>query len=183
MNKKYISHLLINLELLEKKGHIDKKLIKEFRKRIKMGKLTKQDNGENHICTYFLPINLKTKSIYLCHHKKANDWIPPGGHIEKGEKPIDTVKREFNEELGYILTDEKVEFMNLSITKINNPKLKCKIHYDLWFLVHINKINFKFCKREFYTASWIDINQALKKIRQKNRIDIEKLKYIYTNLF
>ena len=43
----------------------------------------------------------------MVHHKKANDWIPPGGHIEENESPAATVIREFREELGYKLKREE----------------------------------------------------------------------------
>ena len=38
--------------------------------------------------------------ILLIHHKKLNVWLPPGGHVEKNERPDDAVLREIFEETG-----------------------------------------------------------------------------------
>ena len=180
MKKQDIQDLLKDLELLKNKKHVDKNIINLFIQRINKGRVTKKDNNKNHICAFFLPIHTKTKSIYLVEHKKANDWLPPGGHIEKGESIIETIKREFSEELSHILTDEKIEFFDLSIKQINNPKFTCKTHYDLWHLIYIDRFPFKYCRHEFYNASWMKIDRAIKKMKHKNfRAVVEKLsKYI-----
>ncbi|HEY9715512.1 MAG TPA: NUDIX domain-containing protein [Chroococcales cyanobacterium] len=38
--------------------------------------------------------------ILLVHHKRLDAWVPPGGHIEPGEFPHETVIREVLEETG-----------------------------------------------------------------------------------
>lgn len=49
-----------------------------------------------------------TTSVYVVHenkvllhlHKKLNKWLPPGGHIELDEDPIEAALREVKEETG-----------------------------------------------------------------------------------
>lgn len=49
-----------------------------------------------------------TASVYILHeqrvllifHRKLNKWLPPGGHLEANETPIEAVKREAYEETG-----------------------------------------------------------------------------------
>lgn len=53
-----------------------------------------------HLVSYFVLIDQKTNQILLTDHKKANLWLPPGGHVELDEHPMQTVKREAQEELG-----------------------------------------------------------------------------------
>jgi len=118
--------------------------------------IIKSENLNHHICSFFLPIHIPSKSLFLVHHKKARDWIPPGGHIEMGENPIDTIYREFAEELRYTLTDENIEFFTVSIKCICSKNTSCKTHYDFWYIVQMKqKIPFSFSQSEFINAKWI----------------------------
>lgn len=53
-----------------------------------------------HLVSYFLPVDLVDSSVLLVDHIKAGRWLPPGGHVEAGEDPVDTVRREAREELA-----------------------------------------------------------------------------------
>ncbi len=44
------------------------------------------------------------KKVLLGLHKKLRCWLPPGGHIDPGETPIDCVIRETMEETGIDIT-------------------------------------------------------------------------------
>jgi|SRR3989338_372891 len=166
---------------LKNNNFVDETTLHQFLRRIKQGNLTQDRNEFDHICAFFLPLDLINKKIYLGHHIKANDWIPPGGHIEKGEMPIDTVRREFVEELDFNLTKQTIDLFDLSIKDVSgNPLHKCKLHFDFWYLVHISQRKFKFDKKEFYAADWFQLPEALKKIKlqQYNKI-IAKLSKIF----
>jgi 8-oxo-dGTP pyrophosphatase MutT (NUDIX family) len=52
-----------------------------------------------HLVSYFVVVD--GESILLVDHKNAQLWLPPGGHVEEGEHPRDTVAREVREELGF----------------------------------------------------------------------------------
>ncbi len=41
---------------------------------------------------------VKDGKVLLVHHNKFDRFVPPGGHIEEGENPVDAVVREFWEE-------------------------------------------------------------------------------------
>ncbi|OGK52664.1 hypothetical protein A2970_01425 [Candidatus Roizmanbacteria bacterium RIFCSPLOWO2_01_FULL_44_13] len=158
----------IKHELLKfKKLGVDKKIYERFLKKISStDRLTKEVNLDEHICAFFVPINRKTKSIYLTHHIKADDWIPPGGHIKLNEYPIETVIREFEEELSHKITKDQIEIFNLSVKDVRgNPRSPCLLHFDFWYLVDVPKINFNFLKKEFYDAYWHSFDEALGKIK------------------
>ncbi|TQL68326.1 ADP-ribose pyrophosphatase YjhB (NUDIX family) [Nocardioides albertanoniae] len=53
-----------------------------------------------HLVSYFLPVDLASGHVLLGDHRKSGLWLPPGGHVEPGEHPADTVRRECLEELG-----------------------------------------------------------------------------------
>ncbi len=126
---------------------------------------TKKEGNPSHVNVFFLPYDKKLGKIYLGHHKKANDWIPPGGHIEPGETPIIAAIREMQEELATVITPEELELWNLSYKYIGRPEAGCVGHYDLWYLVHISSDNnFIFDPGEYYDAGWFDIADGVKKI-------------------
>jgi len=53
-----------------------------------------------HLVSYFLLIDEKEGSVLLGDHIKSGLWLPSGGHVEPGEHPANTVRRECFEELG-----------------------------------------------------------------------------------
>lgn len=55
---------------------------------------------EREFCASAYVINPVDKKILLCHHRKFNRWVQPGGHIEKNEMPEETALRETYEETG-----------------------------------------------------------------------------------
>ena len=128
---------------------------------------TKHEGALEHLCCFFLPYDTKQGKIYLGHHIKADDWIPPGGHIEPGESPVQTVIREMKEELDYTIDQNVLEPWNLSVKPINNPDRGCIAHYDIWFLLRMPVTNFTFDHGEYYAAEWWDIQEGVARI-QKN---------------
>ena len=162
---------------LKEKTNNNQEILEKFLKKLDDKKgLIRPENPQDHICVYFLPFELTSKSIYLGFHKKADFWIPPGGHIEENESPVETIRREFFEELDYKLVDEKIELFDLTIIDIKNPKQICKRHWDMWYLVHMRKIDFKFDKREFYAGRWYKIEKSLPLIKFEDyKATIKKL--------
>lgn len=140
----------INPDLIEVNKHYD---------------LTHEKNPQSHLCCFTLPLDRINKSIFLGHHIKADDWIPPGGHIDEGETPMQTVRREFSEELDYQITHEPIMLFDLSIKTIDNPKYLCKEHYDLWYAVETGKKQFRIDKGEFYDGGWFSYDKALFQIK------------------
>jgi 8-oxo-dGTP diphosphatase len=53
-----------------------------------------------HLVSYFLLIDHQQGTVLLVDHRKAGLWLPTGGHVEPGEHPAATVRREAREELG-----------------------------------------------------------------------------------
>ena len=53
-----------------------------------------------HLVSYFLVFSPEHSKVLLVDHKKADLWLPPGGHVEPDEHPRETVLREAKEELG-----------------------------------------------------------------------------------
>ena len=56
---------------------------------------------------YVITFALSNDKWVFCKHKKRNTWEASGGHIEKGETPIEAAKRELYEETGALKFDIK----------------------------------------------------------------------------
>jgi 8-oxo-dGTP pyrophosphatase MutT (NUDIX family) len=56
-------------------------------------------------------------STLLHWHKKVQEWLPPGGHIDANEDPVQTTIREIKEETGFdveiVPTQQALEIGNL----------------------------------------------------------------------
>jgi 8-oxo-dGTP pyrophosphatase MutT (NUDIX family) len=131
--------------------------------------LTRGEGNENHVNVFFLPYDRDAGKIYLGHHKKADDWIPPGGHIEPGETPTAAVLREFQEELNITPHEDQLELWNLSYKYIGRPEAGCVGHYDIWYLVHISsQLDFVYDPGEYHAAGWFDIAAGIGKITKND---------------
>lgn len=152
--------------------YVNKTILQRALNRIAHGKPSREENTDTHFCSFFLPFDPISKKMFLGHHKKADDWIPPGGHIDQGETPLETTIREFQEELQIQLTDEKIELFDISITYINNPQFACKEHYNLWHIVEIPQQEFIYDPKEFYDAGWFTFDEAFAKTKRKEVLDV-----------
>lgn len=160
------NQLFMALSNLEKQGLVTIDLVERVVQRLKEGKLTQEENLQDHMCAFFVPFHPETKRIFLGHHIKADMWIPPGGHIEQGELLEDTVRREFGEELGIPFGDETVELFAATVVDLEpKPGKRCQRHWDWWHMVAVEKmLDYDYDKREFFTASWLSFEQAVKKM-------------------
>ncbi len=61
-------------------------------------RLAKPATPPKHLVSYFVVVD--GPHILLVDHKKAQLWLPAGGHVEPLEHPRATVERELKEELG-----------------------------------------------------------------------------------
>jgi 8-oxo-dGTP pyrophosphatase MutT (NUDIX family) len=134
-----------------------------YLERVKEGQLTRDENVISHLCVYFLPYNHETGQVFIIHHRKANKWLSPGGHIDRGEDLLTALNREIKEELGVpdvfaVLPDPFL----ISITPIDNNTQPCKEHLDVWFLSETDGKNFNVDPHEFYTAKWATLEEARK---------------------
>lgn len=89
------------------------------------------DEPDPHLVSYFPVIDPAGPWFLLGAHRKSGLWLPPGGHVEEGEHPRETVTRECQEELrsaaDFLLTFPL--FFTITQTKGLNP------HHDmsLWY--------------------------------------------------
>ncbi len=141
-----------------------------FEQGLKQDKLLRQDGTAKHFCVFFAGVDITRRQVFLGHHIKADCWLFNGGHIDRGELPLETVKREIFEEWGTEFGQFKIETQPvwLSLTQIKptayNRHNNCQLHYDLWYLVHLDQPDFtpdeRLLKKEFFSWGWKSYTQA-----------------------
>ncbi|GAA1246558.1 NUDIX hydrolase [Oryzihumus leptocrescens] len=91
-----------------------------------------------HLVSYFLLVDPVGPQILLVDHRKSGLWLPAGGHVEPGESPVDTVRREVAEELGIAASfpawlGEKAFFLTVTET-VGDPSVR-HVDVSLWFVL------------------------------------------------
>lgn len=167
------------IESLYDKPQVDQSTIQQFKAlKRNQNSHTKKEGNLEHYCAFFLPYDKEKGKIYLGYHKKADDWIPPGGHIEPGETPVDAAIREMEEELKAAITADMLKAWNLSVKPINRPEKGCLTHYDVWHLVRISEQPFDYERREYHDAGWFTLAEGVAKI-SKNLDFAEIIKKLF----
>ena len=152
-----------------------RKISTEFLKRYRRGKISIKEDPEDHMCVYFAAFDPQAGEIFIGHHKKSGLWLFNGGHIDSKECAYIARDREMVEEWGFIAKTEGDGSPSLqTITKINNPEISCKTHYDHWYFVPVNKKDFspreELLSEEFHTMGWKTIPEALEIVTDPNTL-------------
>jgi 8-oxo-dGTP pyrophosphatase MutT (NUDIX family) len=182
------SKLAIELEDLIGRKFSNDEVASAYLERIKLGNLTKKENSESHLCTYFAPYDPVAKQVFIGHHKKAGIWLFNGGHIDEGETLRDTLKREIDEEWGLDMHDFEIEEPGLlTFRDIYNPtKQPCLWHFDIWHFIPVDKNTFNPDKEklaeEFHECIWVDLDEA-RKLFLDDESSLKAIKFIEENLF
>lgn len=115
----------------------------------------KPSTPDPHLVSYFVPLDRARERVLLVAHRLAGLWLPPGGHVEPGEDPVRTVRREAYEELGIeaepIDGNASAFFLTWTMTRGAEP------HTDvsLWFLLRgDNRQHLHWDRREFADIRW-----------------------------
>lgn len=97
---------------------------------------------DQHLVSYFLVVDPEGPHVLLVDHIKAGMWLPTGGHVEPGENPVDTVRREVREELGI---DPKFPTwigerpLLLTVTETVGAEHERHTDVSLWFVLEGNR--------------------------------------------
>lgn len=111
-----------------------------------------------HLVSYFAVVD--GESILLVDHKNAGLWLPPGGHVEVGEHPRDTVSREVSEELGFTPAHEIAA--PLMVTRTTTVGLTAgHIDVSLWYVVSASRNQpISYDAQEFAGVRWFELSEA-----------------------
>ncbi len=122
-------------------------------------RIAKPDKPNIHLVSYFIVVDPISNEFLLVDHKKANLWLPPGGHVEPNEHPKEAVKREAKEELGI---EAEFVFEDPLFLSIATTVGSIDPHTDisLWYVLRVNREDYlNFDADEFYQIRWFDWNE------------------------
>jgi 8-oxo-dGTP pyrophosphatase MutT (NUDIX family) len=162
-----------------KSPYLDTAIVKHFQQRFKKENLIRDENPEDHFCVMVAPFDIKMHKIFLGHHKKADDWIPPGGHIEKGESPTEAAVREAHEELCITISQNQLKLFTLDYLDVTAPNRICKMHWHIWYIFKTQEEEYRFDRHEFHDAGWFTIDNAVNKVKiPEYRKIYEQMKFL-----
>ncbi|WP_292647815.1 NUDIX domain-containing protein [Nocardioides sp.] len=111
-----------------------------------------------HLVSYFLLVDPVSGHILLGDHRKSGLWLPSGGHVEPGENPVETVRRECVEELGVQARfhpdlGPRPLFITVNTTRPDRPDTHTDV--SLWFvLAHDREDPLEPDEREYAGVRW-----------------------------
>jgi 8-oxo-dGTP diphosphatase len=129
-----------------------------IRSGVEIFRLEKPATPPKHLVSYFLLADQAERQVLLVDHKKAQLWLPSGGHVEPGEHPRVTAEREMEEELGCkakFIQDTPFFLTATSTGGLDNDKGIIHVDVSLWYLLEgdIHQ-SYDFDQREFHGIRW-----------------------------
>ncbi len=121
---------------------------------VELCRIIKPAIPDKHLVSYFILLDPEQGKFLLVDHIKAELWLPPGGHVEPGEHPKETVIREVKEELGIEADFLSEKPLFLTVTKTSG---KTAGHTDvtLWYLLKGSCCDIlNYDKEEFHAIRW-----------------------------
>ena len=111
-----------------------------------------------HLVSYFVPVDVRQRTLLLEEHLRSGLWLPPGGHVEVDEDPRNAVRRECLEELGIQARFLYADPLLVTITETNR-----EIHTDvsLWYALDLSEQeSVRIDRREMSSVRWFSFEDA-----------------------
>ena len=123
---------------------------------------------KHYTSTVFLVTKEDPKRVLFVHHNKFGKWLPPGGHQEMFEDPVEAAVREVYEETGINIAkhvpparkiDERVSalFSPAYVLEVNigeNKKSPEHTHLDMIYVIEIPYQDVKYDENESSDIKW-----------------------------
>jgi len=159
-NRTKIRNLVSSISPLDERESKDIAFAKEWiDSGVEIFRLKKPDVPNIHLVAYTVVMDPVKKAFLLAEHRKAEMWLPPGGHVDVGEHPQECAKRELMEELGIEATFFQDAPLFLTVSETQGSVAK---HTDvsLWYLLAAEfGSTFKYDAREFKEVRWFTREQ------------------------
>ena len=121
-------------------------------------RLQKPATPPKHLVSYFAVVDVD--SILLVDHRKAQLWLPAGGHVEPQEHPRTTVQRELEEELGFSCPHPVEPPVMVTCTPTVGLTAG-HIDVSLWYVVRVKREqSLNYDEGEFLGVRWFPFSQV-----------------------
>lgn len=114
---------------------------------------------DTHLVSYCLVVSPEMDKVLLADHKKAELWLPTGGHVDPGEDPKNSATREAREELGTDFEFLSEQPLMISVTKtVGNIARHTDI--SLWYVLKgYPDAPLEFDPEEFHQIRWFGLDE------------------------
>ena len=128
----------------------------------------KPDNMEQHLGVMFIVLSPDRKQTFMLNHRKAQLWLPPGGHVDRGLSFQEAVSAEMLEELKCeaVFITPFPFFLTTTLTRGINAG-----HIDVtaWFLVEGDPTRkYEVLEKEASEAKWVLVEDLLSMPERSN---------------
>jgi 8-oxo-dGTP pyrophosphatase MutT (NUDIX family) len=112
-----------------------------------------------HLAVYCVPLDIDAGKAFLGYHLAANLWLPPGGHVETNEHPVDAAIREYTEELGVAPVLLSSNPLLATVEPTNGPG--GHIDVTFWYAFR-SSTEQRVCvdEREFKQTRWVEFDEV-----------------------
>ncbi|XMB65897.1 NUDIX domain-containing protein [Mycoplasmatota bacterium zrk1] len=122
---------------------------------------------EKHFCVTTYIVDRKYNKCLMIFHKKLNKWIPPGGHIEPNEGPVEAALREVKEETGLtveLLGEKLPREMDILVPygMQKNYINEDHIHMDFIYLGVVDNSDMELSNEEGLLTKWFTLAEIEK---------------------
>ncbi|WP_281874703.1 NUDIX hydrolase [Nocardia sputorum] len=115
-----------------------------------------------HLVSYVVLVDPHARAVLLGEHRRSGLWLPTGGHVDPGEHPLETARREAAEEIGIQARFDVIGpdplFLTVTTTVGSDP------HEDvsLWYVIRGDRTHdHALDPGEFDGERWWDIAGAV----------------------
>lgn len=148
---------IIPYDALEKQ-HIEQTLT-WIQSGVPIFRIQKPDNPPKHLVSYVVLFDENAQKILLVDHKKAQLWVPAGGHVDIDEHPQKTAQRECEEELNIQATFWHPQPIFLTST-ITVGLTAGHTDVSFWYVLKgDHQLDYTFDTREFNAIRWFGFDE------------------------
>ncbi|MEU2040688.1 NUDIX hydrolase [Nocardia niwae] len=111
-----------------------------------------------HLVSYVVLVDPRARAVLLGAHRRSGLWLPTGGHVDPGEHPLESARREAAEEIGIEARFDVVGPDPLFLTVATTAGPDAHEDVSLWYVIRGDRTRrHALDPREFDGERWCDV--------------------------